>query len=101
MFFDEELEAALRSFPKIGKDEQIRYFTLTSADEAFLRKFLRSPPRSRGQTTLRPRRLQGPGVQAEELFQLAGRRLRGEPTVAGFSLSRQVLDRHTQDGRAR
>ncbi|MEO3848344.1 DUF4158 domain-containing protein [Streptomyces sp. B8F3] len=40
VFSDEELEA-LRSFPAIGKDELIRYFTLTSADEAFLRTFLR------------------------------------------------------------
>ncbi|MGW0828514.1 Tn3 family transposase [Streptomyces sp. NPDC002845] len=40
VFSDEELEG-LRSFPAIGKDELIRYFTLTSADEAFLRKFLR------------------------------------------------------------
>lgn len=40
VFSDEELEA-LRSFPAVGKDELIRYFTLTSADEAFLRKFLR------------------------------------------------------------
>jgi hypothetical protein len=32
----------LRSFPAIGKDELIRYSTLTSADEAFLRKFRRS-----------------------------------------------------------
>ncbi|MFB6675827.1 DUF4158 domain-containing protein, partial [Streptomyces sp. NPDC056390] len=37
---DEELEA-LRLFPAIGKNELIRYFTLTSAYEAFLRKFLR------------------------------------------------------------
>ncbi|MEW1723900.1 hypothetical protein [Streptomyces sp. NPDC093109] len=37
VFSDEELEA-LRSFPTIGKDELIRYFTLTPADEAFLRK---------------------------------------------------------------
>ncbi|MFE4337182.1 DUF4158 domain-containing protein [Streptomyces sp. NPDC056831] len=29
------------SFPAIGKDELIRYFTLTPADEAFLRKPLR------------------------------------------------------------
>ncbi|WP_371648201.1 MULTISPECIES: DUF4158 domain-containing protein [unclassified Streptomyces] len=36
VFSDEELEA-LRSFPSIGKDELIRYFTLTPADEAFLR----------------------------------------------------------------
>ncbi|WAX79575.1 Tn3 family transposase [Streptomyces sp. KMM 9044] len=40
VFSDEELEG-LRSFPAIGKDELIRYFTLTPADEAFLRKFLR------------------------------------------------------------
>ncbi|MFF4602537.1 DUF4158 domain-containing protein [Streptomyces sp. NPDC001339] len=40
VFSDEELET-LRSFPAIGKDELIRYFTLTPADEAFLRKFLR------------------------------------------------------------
>ncbi|MBV6697734.1 Tn3 family transposase [Kitasatospora aureofaciens] len=40
VFSDEELEA-LRSFPPIGKDELIRFFTLTPADEAFLRKFLR------------------------------------------------------------
>ncbi|MDH6108163.1 hypothetical protein P3T36_007100 [Kitasatospora sp. MAP12-15] len=40
MFSDEELEA-LRSFPPIGEDELIRFFTLTPADEAFLRKFLR------------------------------------------------------------
>jgi Domain of unknown function (DUF4158) len=40
VFSDEELDA-LRSFPAIGKDELIRYFTLTPADEAFLRKFLR------------------------------------------------------------
>lgn len=38
VFSDEELEA-LRSFPTIGKDELIRYLTLTPADEAFLRKF--------------------------------------------------------------
>ncbi|MFC5959850.1 DUF4158 domain-containing protein [Streptomyces pratens] len=40
VFSDDELEA-LRSFPAIGKDELIRYFTLTPADVAFLRKFLR------------------------------------------------------------
>lgn len=33
VFSDEELEA-LRSFPAIGKDELIRYFTLAPADEA-------------------------------------------------------------------
>ncbi|MFD5192601.1 DUF4158 domain-containing protein [Streptomyces sp. NPDC058357] len=41
VFSDEELEG-LRSFPAIGKDELIRYFTLTPADEAFLRKFRRA-----------------------------------------------------------
>lgn len=41
VFSDEELEA-LRSFPTIGKDELIPYFTLTPADEAFLRKFRRA-----------------------------------------------------------
>ncbi|MCD9146087.1 DUF4158 domain-containing protein [Streptomyces albireticuli] len=41
VFSDEELEG-LRSFPAIGRDELIRYFTLTPADEAFLRKFRRS-----------------------------------------------------------
>ncbi|TMU98305.1 DUF4158 domain-containing protein [Streptomyces sp. DASNCL29] len=40
VFSGEELEA-LRSFPAIGKDELISYCTLTPADEAFLRKFLR------------------------------------------------------------
>ncbi|GAA2651490.1 hypothetical protein GCM10010425_75870 [Streptomyces spororaveus] len=40
VFSDEELEG-LRSFPAIGKDELIRYFTLAPADVAFLRKFLR------------------------------------------------------------
>ncbi|MFD9569256.1 DUF4158 domain-containing protein [Streptomyces sp. NPDC059982] len=42
VFSDEELEA-LRSFPSISEDGLIRYFTLTSADEAFLRKFRRAP----------------------------------------------------------
>ncbi|MGW7673496.1 DUF4158 domain-containing protein [Streptomyces sp. NPDC054775] len=41
VFSDEELEG-LRSFPAIGKDELIRYFTLTPADEAFLKKFRRA-----------------------------------------------------------
>ncbi|EGX61065.1 MULTISPECIES: DUF4158 domain-containing protein [Streptomyces] len=41
VFSDEELEG-LRSFPAIGRDELIRYFTLPPADEAFLRKFRRS-----------------------------------------------------------
>ncbi|MFE4799822.1 DUF4158 domain-containing protein [Streptomyces sp. NPDC056708] len=41
VFSDEELEG-LRSFPAIGKDELIRYFTLTSADQAFLSKFRRA-----------------------------------------------------------
>lgn len=31
--------ARLRSFPEIGRVELIRHFTLTDADEAFLRKF--------------------------------------------------------------
>ncbi|MDF9816681.1 DUF4158 domain-containing protein [Streptomyces sp. SPB162] len=41
IFTDEELEGS-QSFPAIGKDELIRYFTLTPADEAFLRKFRRA-----------------------------------------------------------
>lgn len=41
VFSDEELEA-LRSFPAVGKDELIRYFTLTHADRAFLGKFRRA-----------------------------------------------------------
>ncbi|PZT73789.1 MULTISPECIES: DUF4158 domain-containing protein [unclassified Streptomyces] len=41
VFSDEELDG-LRSFPAIGRDELIRYFTLTPADEVFLRKFRRS-----------------------------------------------------------
>ncbi|MFF8279675.1 DUF4158 domain-containing protein [Streptomyces lateritius] len=41
VFSDEELES-LRSFPSIGKDELIRYLTLTPAGEAFLRKFRRA-----------------------------------------------------------
>ncbi|MDT9698294.1 Tn3 family transposase [Streptomyces sp. P17] len=41
VFSDEELEG-LRSFPAIGKDELIRYFTLTPADTAFLGKFRRA-----------------------------------------------------------
>ncbi|MFF3123680.1 DUF4158 domain-containing protein [Streptomyces sp. NPDC057908] len=41
VFSDEELEG-LRSFPAVGKDELIRYFTLTSADQAFLSKFRRA-----------------------------------------------------------
>ncbi|GAA2296232.1 DUF4158 domain-containing protein [Streptomyces violaceusniger] len=41
VFSDEELEG-LRSFPTIGKDELIRYFTLTAADTAFLAKFRRA-----------------------------------------------------------
>ncbi|MGH3831818.1 MAG: DUF4158 domain-containing protein [Pseudonocardiaceae bacterium] len=42
MFSDEQLEQ-LRSFPDIGKDELIRYFTLASADVAFV-----DPGRGRG-----------------------------------------------------
>lgn len=41
VFSDEELEG-LRSFPAIGKDELIRYFTLTPSDQTFLRKFRRA-----------------------------------------------------------
>ncbi|MDX3024989.1 DUF4158 domain-containing protein [Streptomyces acidiscabies] len=41
VFSDEELEG-LRSFPAIGKDELIRYFTLAPAGEAFLRRFRRA-----------------------------------------------------------
>ncbi len=36
--FSEEELAQLRGFPEISRAELIRYFTLTSADEAFLRK---------------------------------------------------------------
>jgi hypothetical protein len=35
MFSEEQLEA-LRSFPDIGKDDLIRYFTLAAADLAFV-----------------------------------------------------------------
>ncbi|MBA2324688.1 MAG: DUF4158 domain-containing protein [Pseudonocardiales bacterium] len=42
MFSDEQLEQ-LRSFPDIGKDELIRYFTLATADVAFV-----DPGRGRG-----------------------------------------------------
>ena len=38
VFSDEEL-AQLRGFPEINRVELIRHFTLTGADEAFLRKF--------------------------------------------------------------
>jgi hypothetical protein len=37
--FSEEELAQLRGFPEINRAELIRYFTLTSTDEAFLRKF--------------------------------------------------------------
>lgn len=37
-FSDEELEQ-LRGFPEINRAELIRYFTLTPADEMFVRKF--------------------------------------------------------------
>jgi hypothetical protein len=37
--FSEEELARLRGFPELGRAELIRHFTLTSADEAFLRKF--------------------------------------------------------------
>ena len=35
LFSDEQLDQ-LRSFPGIGKDDLIRYFTLTGADVAFV-----------------------------------------------------------------
>lgn len=38
VFSAEEL-AQLRGFPEITRAELVRYFTLTSPDEAFLRKF--------------------------------------------------------------
>lgn len=38
VFSDGELEQ-LRGFPEINRAELIRYFTLTPADEAFVRKF--------------------------------------------------------------
>ncbi|MEV5083477.1 DUF4158 domain-containing protein [Streptomyces sp. NPDC056159] len=41
VFSDEELDG-LRSFPTIGKEELIRYFTLTTAEEAFLSRFRRA-----------------------------------------------------------
>ena len=37
--FSEEELAQLRGFPEIGRVELIRHFTLTGADEAFVRKF--------------------------------------------------------------
>ncbi|GIE98717.1 Tn3 family transposase [Paractinoplanes rishiriensis] len=37
--FSEDELARLRGFPELGRAELIRHFTLTSADEAFLRKF--------------------------------------------------------------
>jgi len=37
--FSEEETAQLRGFPEIGRAELIRYFTLTPADEVFVRKF--------------------------------------------------------------
>jgi hypothetical protein len=42
MFSEEQLEQ-LRSFPDIGRDDRIRYFTLTQADMAFV-----DPGRGRG-----------------------------------------------------
>ena len=42
MFSEEQLEQ-LRSFPDVGRDDLIRYFTLTQADMAFV-----DPGRSRG-----------------------------------------------------
>ena len=45
MFSEEQLEQ-LRSFPDIGRDDLIRYFTLTPADVAFV-----DPGRGRGPLT--------------------------------------------------
>jgi hypothetical protein len=42
LFSDDQLDQ-LRSFPDIGKDDLIRYFTLTGADVAFV-----DPGRGRG-----------------------------------------------------
>lgn len=42
VFTDEELER-LREFPQIGRDELVRFFTLTSSDLAFI-----DPGRGRG-----------------------------------------------------
>ena len=42
MFSEDQLER-LRSFPEVGKDELIRFFTLTPADVAFV-----DPGRGRG-----------------------------------------------------
>jgi Domain of unknown function (DUF4158) len=38
--FSEQEMGRLRGFPEITRAELIRYFTLTSAEEEFLRKFL-------------------------------------------------------------
>ena len=38
VFSDDEL-AQLRGFPEAARAELIRYFTLTAADEAFVRRF--------------------------------------------------------------
>ena len=45
MFSEEQLEQ-LRSFPDIGRDDLIRYFTLTQAEMAFV-----DPGRGRGPLT--------------------------------------------------
>jgi hypothetical protein len=37
--FSEEERAQLRGFPEVNRAELIRYFTLTPADESFVRKF--------------------------------------------------------------
>jgi hypothetical protein len=44
LFSDDQLDQ-LRSFPDIGKDELIRYFTLTGADVAFVDPGRRRGPR--------------------------------------------------------
>ncbi|MEV4184247.1 DUF4158 domain-containing protein [Streptosporangium canum] len=45
MFSEDQLER-LRSYPDIGRDDLIRYFTLTPADVAFI-----DPGRGRGRPT--------------------------------------------------
>ena len=43
--FSEEQLAQLRGFPDIGRDDLIRYFTLTAADVAFVDRAVRRGPR--------------------------------------------------------
>jgi Domain of unknown function (DUF4158) len=56
MFSKDQLES-LRSFPDIGRDDLIRFFTLTSADVAFV-----DPGRRRG-----PADRLGPGRSAGDV----------------------------------